>query len=273
MQGLFIHVSDGNYPVASTLIFTNQVRVNNLSPVFHKDAYAETRPLLRLSTRLTVEGSRPDPAVVYFDPDATIHFEKESDALKLMNTDVLVPSLYIKSPDGRNLSISGIPEPTDSVTEIPLGLKVKKGGPVLFTARDIENMPFGLYWYLRDKKTGACQNLVLHPDYKVHLDEGDYEDRFYLVFSRYDLRYQPGPDEPFHIFSSRNRLFIYSDQMSGETINILIHNMLGQQILRRQFTGNGYQEIDMNVSPGIYIVSLYSSKEVYSKKVYLNNQW
>jgi hypothetical protein len=273
MQGFFVHVSDGNYPVAATLIFTNYVRVNNLSPYFHKNAYSETRPLLRLTARIAEDGTSADPVVIYFDHDATLDFDKEMDALKLMNTDVLVPSLYTVSPNGDHLSINGMPNPVDSITVIPLGLKSKKKGLVIFSARDIERMPFNLYIYLCDNKTGAYQNLVLHPEYRVHLAEGDYENRFSIIFSRYDLRYQPGPDESFHVYSSRNRLFIYISQPSGEKTDLVIHNMIGQQVLRQQLNGDGYQELDLNVSTGIYIVSLYSANGVSSKKVFINSQW
>jgi hypothetical protein len=273
MQGLFIHVSDGNYPIAATLIFTNQARVNDLSPSFHKNAYSETRPLLRLTARIAEEGTSADPMVIYFDHDATSDFDKEMDALKLMNTDVLVPSLYSVTTNADRLSINGMPYPVDSITVIPLGLMSKKEGLIIFHASEIERMPFELYIYLCDNKTGAYQNLILHPEYMVHLDEGDYENRFSLVFSQYDLRYQPGSDESFHVYSSRNRLFIYINQLSGENTDLSIHNMLGQQILHRQLSGNGYQEMDLDVNTGIYIVSLYSGKGVYSKKVYINNQW
>jgi hypothetical protein len=273
MQGLFIHVSDGNYPIAATLIFTNQARVNDLSPSFHKNAYSETRPLLRLTARIAEEGTSADPVVIYFDHDATSDFDKEMDALKLMNTDVLVPSLYAIAPNADRLSINGMPYPVDSITVIPLGLMSKKEGLIIFHASEIERMPFELYIYLCDNKTGAYQNLILHPEYMVHLDEGVYENRFSLVFSQYDLRYQPGSDESFHVYSSRNRLFIYINQLSGENTDLSIHNMLGQQILHRQLSGNGYQEMDLEVNTGIYIVSLYSGKGVYSKKVYINNQW
>jgi hypothetical protein len=107
----------------------------------------------------------------------------------------------------------------------------------------------------------------------IHLASGDYENRFSLVFSRYDLRYQPGSDESYHVYSSRNRLFIYIDQPTGEKTDLVIYNMIGQQMLRQQLSGSGYQELDLNLTTGIYIVSLRSGKGLYSKKVFIDNQW
>jgi fibronectin-binding autotransporter adhesin len=273
MQGFFIHVTDGSYPVAATLIFTNNVRVNNLNPHFHKSAYSDTRPMLRISARIAEEGKSADPAVIYFDPDATMNFDKEKDALKLMNTDVTVPSFYSISPDERDLSIFGMPYPFDSVTVIPMGIRLKTGGDVLFSLQDMEQMPMNLFIYFCDSKTGTYQNLNLHPEYKVFLASGDYENRFSVIFSRYDLRHLPGADEKFHVYSSRNRLFVYISQEPGHMTDLVIHNIMGQQILRKQMTGNGYEEIDLDVNTGIYVVSLLSDQGVYSKKVFINNQW
>jgi hypothetical protein len=273
MQGFFVHVSDGNYPMAATLIFTNGVRTNNLNPYFHKDNFTETRPVLRVTARIAEEEAPADPAVIYFDYDASSYFDKEMDALKLMNTDVVVPSLYTISPGGERLSINGMPYPVDSITVVPLGLKSKRKGLVVFSATDIERMPFNLYIYLCDNKTGAYQNLNLHPDYSVNLAEGEHENRFSIVFSRYDLRYQPGSDESFYLYSSRNRLFIYINQPTGERTDLTIYNMLGQRVLRQQLNGQGYQEMDLDVNSGIYIVTLSSANGVYSKKVFINNQW
>ena len=273
MQGLFIHVSNGAYPVAATLIFTNGVRINNLSPIFHKEVFSETRPLLRITARYGTEGSTGDPVVIYFDPDATSAFDKDRDALKLMNTDLLVPNLFAVSADSEKVSINGLPYPVDSITVIPLGLNTKKEEVVIFNASDLLRMPFNTYVYLFDNKTGVRQNLVLHPEYRVRLEPGDHENRFSVVFSQKDLRFQPGKDESFHVYSFRNRLNVYINLPSGINADLKVHNMLGQQMFRQPLTGNGYHELDMNVSTGVYVVTLLSGNKAYTKKVFINNQW
>jgi fibronectin-binding autotransporter adhesin len=272
MQGFFMHVSDGSYPVAGTLIFTNDVRVNNLSPYFHKKVQAETRPLLRLAARYGDGRPDGDPVVIYFDNDATPSFDKDRDALKLMNTDLLVPNLYAVVADTQNMSVCGLPYPVDSITTVPLGLSIKKKGYVVFSTRDLLNMPSNLYVYLFDNKTGVHENLVLHPEYRVYLEAGDYFNRFAVVFSNKDLRIQPGKDESYYVYSSRNRLYIYLNLPSGVIGNLKVINMVGQQVLEQPMQGNGYHEIDLNVCTGIYVVTLTSINGIYTRKVYINNQ-
>ncbi len=273
MQAVFMHVTNGPPPVAATLIFTNGVRVNNLSPSFHKDVRTETRPLLRLSARYNGQGYQPDPVVIYFDQAATPSFDVASDALKLMNTDISVPNLFAFSADTARMSIDGIPSPTDSVTTIALGIRTKQNGVVVFSADELARMPGGLYVYLFDNRAGIHQNLVLHPEYRVLLEPGNYDDRFAVVFSKKDLRYQPGKDEHMHVYSFRNRLYFYLDLPAGSRADMKIHNMLGQNMLTTSLAGNGYHEMDVTLSTGIYVVSLSAGTEQISRKVFINNQW
>jgi hypothetical protein len=273
MQGFFMHVSDGAYPVAATLIFTNGVRINNLSPSFHKEAQSEARPLLRLSARHATAASKGDPLVVYFDHSTTEFFDRDGDALKLMNTDILEPSLYAVSRDTFKLSINGMPYPSDSLTRVPLGIRTQVDGTVIFKCCDIERMPLNLFVYFCDNKSGIKQNVLLHPEYMAQLDAGDESNRFYLLFSDHDLRYQPTQDEAFYVYSFRNRLYIYMNLPPGEQADLTMHNVLGKILLHQPLQGNGYREMDMECSTGVYIVTIRSASAVYTRKVYFNNQW
>ncbi len=99
MQGFFVHVSNGAFPVTGTLGITNNVRTNDLTHAFLKSMKADTLPLLRISAGFADNGTPFDPAVIYFDSSATQLFDKNLDALKLMNTDILVPNLYSLTSD------------------------------------------------------------------------------------------------------------------------------------------------------------------------------
>ncbi len=271
MQGFFIHVSNGSFPVSATLIFTNDVRVNDLSPIFHKDTWEETRPLLRIGARFQDQKTL-DPLVIYYEDDGTMRFDNMLDALKLMNTDILVPSLYAMSSDTQRLSINAIQNPTDSLSVIPLGIKLRQSGWICFNTLNIERMPLNTYIYLVDKKAGAFQNLMLHPGYKVYLEEGECEDRFSIVFSLKDLRYQPDEDVLFHVYSSRYRLFVYSSLKLGEKASMAVYNMLGQTMYKQDLCTDGYHEFDMNITSGIYVVKIQSSKGKYMRKVFISNE-
>ncbi len=272
MQGFFIHVSDGAYPVASTLIFTNGSRVNNLSPYFHKKASAEWRPLLRISARNCMDGSIGDPMAIYFNEDATTGFDSQYDALKLMNTDILEPNLYCVSSDSAKLSVCGMPFPNDSITEVNLGFNNMQEGYVLFRICDVECMPPDLYVYFCDRTTGTKQNIALHPEYRIYMKPGTENNRFSVIFSKKDLRYQPGREELFHVYSYRNRLYICSQLDVSKQAELTIYNIIGQRLLRKPITTNGYQEMDLAYPTGVYIVNISMGDAILNKKVFISNQ-
>jgi len=158
MQGLFIHVSNGTYPVSGSLGFTNSVRINNLSPVYHKELPADTLQFLRLAA--SYSGKNPgDPAVIYFANKATKKFDKDLDALKLMNTDPAVPNFFSISSDEAKLSIYSVPYPGDSTKVVPLGLVTDKESWVDIKLKDTVNISPGLFISFKDANTGIIQDI------------------------------------------------------------------------------------------------------------------
>jgi hypothetical protein len=270
MQGFFIHVSDGVYPVLATFGLDNRVRVNNLTAVFHKSAHLDTRPAIRLTAKYADEINSADPVVVYFDDSGTASFNNELDALKLMNTDVKTPNFYAFLADGNRLAIRAIPYP-GSISEVSLGLKTEQDGWISLQATQIENMPSGMHIYLSDKKTGVYTNLLESAAYKFNKGAGSEDDRFRLIFSKSAQSANQMANTEFVAWYSGGRLMVSFSGSAGEQGNLVICNMLGQEIFRRQLTGAGIHEFDYRVRNGVYVVSFYSGKSVYSKKVIITN--
>ena len=94
MQGFFVHVSDGTYPVTGTLEVNNSARINDLTHPFLKSANSSSRFLIRATAAFTDDTASADPSVIYFDDFAQPSFDGRLDALKLMNTDWLVTNFY-----------------------------------------------------------------------------------------------------------------------------------------------------------------------------------
>ena len=130
-----------------------------------------------------------------------------------------------------------------------------------------------MFIYFCDKVTGVCQNITLHPEYHVFLDEGTYNDRFFLTFSDHDLRVKPAGGTHFYIYGFHNRLYVYADLSNGETAELRIHDMLGRQVLKEQICQPGYSERDLDMSNGIYIATVGKATEVYTRKIYIDHQW
>ena len=271
MQGFFVHVSDGNYPVTASFGMDNRVRVNNIDAVFHKSAYSETRTIIRLVAKYEGGTNPGDPVVIYLDDWATEAFDKEMDALKLMNTDVASPNLYALSTGADRLSIDAIPYP-EITSEVPLGLRNEQDGVISFQVDLIENIPAGLHIYLADKKTGTNTDLQQSSGYKLSMAAGVDEGRFSLILSKQDLSGKQFNSDAFIAYPSDSKLVVSFTGLNGEKGDLSITNILGQELWRSQIIGTGIHEFDIQLKTGIYVVSFCPGKTIYSKKIIINNR-
>jgi hypothetical protein len=273
MQGFFVHVSNGTYPVSGLLAVNNTARNLNLTTVFFGyTAPQAPSPFIRLSAGFYDEGPDGDPAAFYFRAGADGTFDKKLDALKLMNTHTGVPNLYAISTDAERLSIYALPDTFDSVATVPLGLSTAIDGWISFKATDIENMPAGLHVYLSDSKTGIKQDLQNAPPYRLYLAKGEYKNRFFLNFSTREPA-QGGssgntpPNGPFNAYSAGGILFVNGNLNAGEKGEVRVFDMRGQLVLRAEISGNTNQQLNSNFAAGMYLVNFSSPDGTQTKKV------
>ncbi|KAF0197149.1 MAG: hypothetical protein FD166_2108 [Bacteroidetes bacterium] len=270
MQGFFVHVSDGTFPVNGSFGMDNRVRVNNLSPAYHKSSNDKNYPMIRVSAGFEDETQAADPVVVYFTDEASAGFDKNLDALKLFNTDKEVPNLYILTESNQKLSISALPEPENLTTRIPLGIRTEKEGWLTFRSTAIENLPLNLHAYLYDELTGDISDLNSNPEYRVKTGEGTFENRYALIFSKTNYISDQTEDNFIAIFS--NGILVINDGVSPDkNRNLTISNLLGQVLYRSAVPETGQIEIHPAYPSGIYILTLTSQKGVRSQKIYISN--
>ena len=272
MQGFFIHVSNGTFPVSGLLAVNNTARNLNLTTVFFDYTVPEDpSPFIRLSAGFYDLGPDGDPAAFYFKAGADGAFDKQLDALKLMNTHTGIPNLYAIATDTARLSIYALPDTFDSIETVPLGLTTAQDGWISFKATDIENMPPGLYVYLSDTKTGIQRDLQNAPPYRLYLASGEYKNRFFLNFSTKEPA-QGGSsgtpsNGPLQTYSAGGTLFVNGNLNPGETGEVRVFDMQGQLVLRGEISGSTYQPFYSNFAPGIYLVNFSAPEGIQTKKV------
>ena len=278
MQGFFIHVSNGTYPVTGLLSVSNTARNTSSNVAFYGVGTTGPAngppPLLRLTAGFTGDTSLYDPMVIYLEDGATPSFNKELDALKLMNTHIGVPSLYAVSQDNQQLSIQALPYPGTALQTIPLGLKTAQDGQVSFSVRDREQLPASLHIYFSDTKTGTLQDLGQTPSYQLYLPQGTYSNRFYLELSTTALQTTPGTTPVsgpfFEAWSAGNQLYLRSNLPAGQQAGLDIFDATGRLIYRGSISDNTTHLIRLPaVAAGIYIVSLSDGSTIQSKKIFI----
>jgi len=283
MQGFFVHVTDGSFPVEAKLEMDNNVRVTNQSQPFIKgDAI---RSLLRLTASYEDNPENPDFSVIYLDEKATPDFNGQLDALKLMNTDPGVPNLYVETPASTKTSIKSLPYFSDTTCIVPLGLKTSKPGELIFNIRDIEGEFTGIRISLTDKGAGTEQDLLDGREYKVNLTEGEYNDRFFLNLSnKIDVIEEDTTNDiidgiPENITSSDFLGIYYSHgvlkanifNLEGGKGTLVVCNLLGQTLLIDKFFGEGYHEFNKYLRDGIYITVVFTGNKKITRKILIIN--
>lgn len=273
MQGFFVHVSDdATYPVTGTLGMTNAVRANNLNSTL-KRAVIDTRPTLRLIAGFQINNAIKDAALVYFDPTASLKFEKEKDALKIENTDERVPNIYTLTADRQKLSINGLSEPLDSLSFIPVGITTYIDGVISIKVENARELPFAQV-YLADAVTGKYHDLRQSPDTRFSLQRGVYDNRFKLVFSKSSSPVQhSGQEKLFTLTRSANRILVKVGLEAGVRGKLQVTNTLGQVIVRKEVGGQETVEIGQDVSTGVYVITLVSGKRSASEKILMRQDY
>jgi len=273
MQGFFVKVSDGSYPVTAILGTDNSVRITDLTHSFTKSVGGNRVPFLRLTACFSDDPASSDPVVIYFDEKAAPDFDNQMDALKLLNTDLSVVNLYSINPDGTHLSIRSLPPISDDFCQVPLGLKLNRAGNIIFKIRDIDNTLTGMKIYLSDIIAGKEQDLLPDREYNIDLGIGKYDDRFFLNFSNLTTQI---PDvgisaDLLNIYCVSGIIKAEINRLHGGYGTIRIYNLTGQILFLEKVYETGFHEFKPGVKDGIYIVSFISGTERISKKIFIKN--
>ena len=189
---------------------------------------------------------------------------------KIKNTDLFSPSLYSISSNGDLLSINAVPQLTDSLFEVKLGLNTDQSGLFSFNTLSIENIPSGWYTYFADLETGKYQDLVSIPTYRVQLEKGNYVDRFKLIFSLNAIADQ-SEVSVFSVYMQQNSLFVILNQDRSDEGEIMISDIQGRVVLQQKIVGMGKHEFKNKFNSGIYIVNYSWEKGTESKKIFISN--
>jgi hypothetical protein len=273
MQGFFVHVSNGTYPVTGTLSLNNSVRITDLTHSFMKSKGESLKSLLRITAAYSSDTASYDPLVVYLDEKATTGFDNQQDALKLANTDSKYPTFYTLSNDGSRLSINGLPFPGSSLGTVPLGIKTGKNGEIIFRMRYSEGEFNSQSIYLFDAISGVSQLLGKGTEYKVLLNAGDYSNRFFLNFSNITTGFKKeiSNSELINIYSSHGIIKAEIKLNADEVGDLYVYNLTGQIFLNRKIYESGYYEFSPGIKEGIYIVNFISGTRRISKKIYIQD--
>jgi hypothetical protein len=276
MQGFFVHVSNGAFPVTGTLGLSNSVRVTDLiHPFTKKKGTDSSKPIVRLSAEFKDDPASADPSVIYFDEKAAEGFDGQLDALKLMNTDLKVPNLYAVTPEGIKLSINALPMLADSSCKVSLGLKLNRteNGTIIIKILDIDESLKDRRIYISDIVAGTEHDLLPDKEFSVSLEKGEYLNRFFLNFSNETTGINGNihTADLFSIYSSFGILKAQINTLTADRGRLTVYSLTGQTVFIKEIYETGYLEFKPGVSEGIYIITYTTGVNRSSKKIFIQN--
>jgi len=257
MQGFMVHASS-----AGSVGMTNAARTHEGQDVFYKSASLASNIL-----DLKVEGNdKTDYARICFYDQATENFDGDFDAYKLFSYSEIASELYTLSNNNTSLAINTLPETVMEGGSVPVSFKVGLPGKYTITAEKINSFAAGTTIILEDKTTNTEQNLNENPVYSFIANAKDDADRFVLHFTTFTSVPQNKDENTFNV-SISNGVVKVNTAISGATGKIKITDMTGRTIATKNLATSAPTLINLNVKPGVYLVSVYSSGTVYSRKV------
>ncbi len=275
MQGFFVHVSDGSYPVTGTLSPDNTVRVTDLTHSLLKSEGKGSLVQLRIGATFGDVTTSTDPLVIYFHEKATTGFDGNLDALKLMNTYPYAPNFYSAGSDGTKLSINALPESQDTLCRIPLGINLKRDGFIIFKIEEQGEGLSGKKIFISDDVAGKQYDLLNGGEPKIYLKEGEYTGRFFLNLSAIStgVPVVRAENAMFSVYTA-NGVIKMEVSSNGWTAgnSLTISSVTGQVLLVKKNLNPGYHEFSPGLKDGIYIINFLSGKHIGSKKIFIQNR-
>ena len=159
--------------------------------------------------------------------------------------------------------------PFEAETTLDLSFEVGEVGTYQIVATDVESFDSMTKIYLEDMLTETNTNLRQKDKYKFFATPEDGANRFKLHFifdTGISLTNGGYKDTPV-IYSSRNIVYVVlPETIDGE---IMVYDLMGQLVASQAGKSESLNKLSLITKPGIYIVKVIGSNEIYSEKVYI----
>ncbi len=259
-QGFFIHASDAN----PELTVTQSSRTHS-NQKFLKNTEYNTENMLKLY----VEGNGyKDEMAVMFNDNATDEFDSQYDAYKLRGSQT-VPQLFTYDDYDDKLTINV--QPFDGPVETVLtGFEAGKTGVFTLVASGIGNFPDDMGISIEDIETGNLIDLRTDSIYTFTANSTGNPQRFKLYFdgTALGVNQQNEINNDIKIYAdSRGRINVKNT--NGKSLNgiLKIFDILGVEKESLKLNGKPWQQFNVNLTGGIYIVEILGDKRTVSQKI------
>lgn len=256
-QGFMVRALSG----ATVANFTNGQRVVGNNTQFHR-ASAEAS---RLWFSVENETER-DEILIGFLEEATEGEDRMYDAVKLQGNGLNLSTLN----ENTEYAILAVPPIIEERT-IPLSVEITEAGEYTFTPNTMENLE-GQLIYFNDLQTGMSVQLEEGQPITLHLETGDYTNRFFLNFSEaLATSIDEAEANDLQAWVTVNTLNVRLSNATAST-SVQLIDMNGRVVrdLQRVALQNGQGALSIDgLAGGIYTVLATTENTILTEKVFV----
>jgi aryl-phospho-beta-D-glucosidase BglC (GH1 family) len=259
-QGFFIKSASGSSSFSfaenmQTLTTQTYYRTSNTNTRFEINLFAATNDDQRNTT-------------VRYINNRTTSFDNGSDSSLFGGDDLTIYTELVENNTGKKLAIQSLPNSNFENMVIPVGVSISEGSEITFTA-DALNIPANYKVYLEDRVTNIVTRLdEANSEYVVFIESGNTSGRFYLhAKTSSPLITDTNNLSTVSMFTTSNSNLRVQGLHEGDG-SILIFNILGEEMFKTSFKGNGANDITLpKLASSIYIIKLNTQYGTINKKI------
>ena len=259
---------------AGTVVFNNNMRVFGNNTQFFKTKNPKTKiansiEKNRIWLNLTNAKGAFKQTLIGYVTDATNDYDSRFDGASFDANEFI--DFYSINQD-KNLVIQGRALPFDENDEVPLGFRSTIEGAFTININQVDGLLANQPVFIEDKLTNTVFDLK-RGDYTFSTVAGTFDDRFVLKYNSKTLGIDVTnkQDGISVIYSNNNEtLIIHNNGMDSTVYKVTLYNMIGQDISNWDVDDSEQTNIQIpikNISSGIYIVKVKTTKGESSKKI------
>ena len=209
-------------------------------------------------------------AKVYYIENMTTGFDLgyEGELFNGVSNPLAIYTHLVADSEGKNYQVQSLPPNNYENMIIPVGINAEAGTSITLDAAT-NNFPSGINIYLEDKQDNSFTLLEADSNFSFTPENSlSGIGRFYLHTTSGVL----SADD----FDTNNNISIYTSSkdnlriagVQNGTATVRLYNILGKEMLKTSFEGNGVNDINLNTIPmGIYIVKLTTENGTLNRKI------
>ncbi len=272
MQGVWVYCTSNQ----GTWSMNNKVRVANNQPYWKKGLESDNSINPNILIKIYGANNLFDEASMSFTPTASIDFNTNVDASKLLSSKVDLPQVFFKfwnieANDSFLTAFKYLPDSLLSNYSVPVYFKVGVSGTYNFIATNLESFSSDVDITLVDLNENKEINLKQVGNYSFTSPAVSNDKRFEIRFGKITSTKKIDQSE-FNIYSSRNSIIIQNTSKSIEKNIVNVYDILGNLIISKELNNFNFNYIDLNQSTAsaIYLVKVISPKGTFFRKINLS---